>query len=96
MYELKKKIGKAFTSKYVGTGSSSYEKRIYQAAVPQMLVNTAIRDKIEKYSRSRQAIDDNSCTMLRRKMRYLHVVFLRQKKKYRHTHSYYLVLIVPP
>jgi len=27
MYELKKKIGKVFTSKFVGTGPSSYEKK---------------------------------------------------------------------
>ena len=27
MYELKKKIGKALTSKSVGTGPSSYEKK---------------------------------------------------------------------
>jgi hypothetical protein len=40
MYELKKKIGKVFTSKYVGTGPSSYEKRIYRAAVSQRLRNT--------------------------------------------------------
>ena len=33
MYELKKKNGKVFTSKSVGTGPSSYEKRIYQATV---------------------------------------------------------------
>jgi hypothetical protein len=26
-----KKIGKVFTSKFVGTGPSSYEKRIYRA-----------------------------------------------------------------
>jgi hypothetical protein len=32
MYELKKKIGKVFTSKFVGTGPLSYEKRIYRAA----------------------------------------------------------------
>ena len=32
MYELKKN-GKVFTSKSVGTGPSSYEKRIYRAAV---------------------------------------------------------------
>jgi len=32
MYELKK-IGKVFTSKSVGIGPSSYEKRIYRAAV---------------------------------------------------------------
>jgi len=27
MYELKKKFGKAFTSKFVETGPSSYEKK---------------------------------------------------------------------
>jgi len=28
MYKLKKKIGKVFASKYVGTGPSSYKKKI--------------------------------------------------------------------
>jgi len=41
MYELNK-IGKAFTSKFVGTGSSSYKKRIYRAAVSQRLRNTKL------------------------------------------------------
>jgi hypothetical protein len=41
MYELKK-IGKEFTSKSVGTGPSSYEKRIYLAAVSQRLRNTGL------------------------------------------------------
>ena len=41
MYELKK-IGKVLTSKSVGTGPSSYEKRIYRAAVSQRLRNTAL------------------------------------------------------
>jgi len=44
MYELKKKIGKVLTSKSVGTGPSSYEKRIYRAAVSQRLRNTALND----------------------------------------------------
>ena len=35
-----KKIGKVFTSKFVGTGPLSYEKRIYRAAVSQRLRNT--------------------------------------------------------
>ena len=39
MYELKKN-GKAFTSKFVGTGLTSCEKRIYRAAVLQRLRNT--------------------------------------------------------
>jgi len=42
MYELKK-IGKLFTSKFVGTGPSSYEKRIYRAAVSQTLRNTGLK-----------------------------------------------------
>jgi len=40
MYELKN--GKVFTSKFVGTGPSSYEKRIYRAAVSQRLRNTVL------------------------------------------------------
>ena len=39
MYELKK-MERYFTSKSVGTGPSSYEKRIYRAAVSQRLRNT--------------------------------------------------------
>jgi len=39
-----KKIGKVFMSKFVGTGPSSYEKRIYRAAVSQRLRNTAPDD----------------------------------------------------
>jgi len=38
-----KKIGKVFTSKFVGTGPSSYEKRIYRVAVSQRLRNTGIK-----------------------------------------------------
>ena len=41
MYELKKN-GKVQTSKSVGTGPSSYEKRIYRAAVSQRLRNTVL------------------------------------------------------
>ena len=41
MYKLKKNR-KVFTSKFVGTGPSSYEKRIYRAAVSQRLKNTAL------------------------------------------------------
>ena len=41
MYELKK-IGKVFSSKFVGTGPSSYNKRIYRATVSQRLRNTAV------------------------------------------------------
>ena len=37
-----KKNWKIFTSKFVGTGSSSYEKRIYWAAVSQRLRNTGL------------------------------------------------------
>jgi len=39
-----KKIGKVLTSKSVGTGPSSYEKRIYRAAVSQNLRNTGLSE----------------------------------------------------
>jgi len=41
MYDLKKN-GKVFSSIFVGTGPSSYEKRIYRAAVSQRLRNTGV------------------------------------------------------
>jgi hypothetical protein len=41
MYELKKTV-KVFTSKFVGTGPSSYEKRICRAAILQRLRNTGV------------------------------------------------------
>ena len=48
MYELKK-IGKVFTSKFVGTGSLSYKKRIYRAAVSQRLRNTDVKNEHFEY-----------------------------------------------
>jgi len=36
------KNGKVFTSKFVGIGPSSYEKRIYRAAALQSLRNTDV------------------------------------------------------
>jgi len=36
------KNGKLFMSKFVGTGPSSYKKRIYQASVSQSLRNTGL------------------------------------------------------
>jgi hypothetical protein len=39
---LKKKIGKVFTSKLVGTGPLFYKKRIYRAVVSQRLRNTEL------------------------------------------------------
>jgi len=47
-----KEIGKVFTSKSVGTGPSSYEKRIYRAAVSQRLRNTGI-DLIKPFDQFR-------------------------------------------
>jgi len=46
MYQLKKN-GQVFTSKFVETGPSSYEKRIYRAAVSQRLRNNGIDNNIE-------------------------------------------------
>jgi len=42
MHDIKK-IGNVFTSKSVGTGPSSYKKRIYRVAVSQRLRNTGLR-----------------------------------------------------
>ena len=50
MYELKN-IGKVFTSKFVGTGPSSYKKRIYCAAVSQRLGHTDLYVTYECYCR---------------------------------------------
>ena len=36
------KNGKVFTSKFVGTGPSPYEKRIYRTVVSQRLRNTVL------------------------------------------------------
>jgi len=43
MCELEE-IGKVFTSKFIGIGPSSYEKRIYRSAVSLSLRNTTIED----------------------------------------------------
>jgi len=40
-----KKIGKLFTSKFVGTGPSSYKNIIYRAAVSQRLRNTSVEPR---------------------------------------------------
>ena len=40
------KNGKVFTNKFVGTGSSSYEERVYRAVVSQRLRNTALEVQI--------------------------------------------------
>ena len=53
MYELKKNV-KLFTSKFVGTGPSSYEKRIYRTAVSQRFRNTALINLVTSYSRGEQ------------------------------------------
>jgi len=44
-----KKIGKVLTGKFVGTGPSSYKKRIYRAAVSQRLRNTGLDDSRGRY-----------------------------------------------
>jgi len=53
MYELKKMERYLFTSKFVGTGPSSYEKRIYRTAISQSLRNTGIKHIGKKSARRR-------------------------------------------
>ena len=67
MYELKKN-GKVFTSKFVGTGPSSYKKRIYRAAVSQRLRNTGVEDinsslgkKLQEFYGTRKLINVFTC-----------------------------------
>jgi len=52
-----KKIGKVLTSKFVGTGPSSYEKRIYRAAVLQRLRNTDLDECQSSGVRERASVD---------------------------------------
>jgi len=61
-----KKNGKVFTCKFVGTGPSSYEKRIYRAAVSQRLRNTAlIYTRVTIYY-SRESKDDRQVSTVDR------------------------------
>jgi hypothetical protein len=46
-----KKIGKLFTSKFVGFGPSSYKKGLYRAAVSQRLRNTGLEGCLSDGSR---------------------------------------------
>ena len=55
-----KKNGKVFTSKSVGTGPSSYEKRIYRAAVSQRLRNTVLQHACLTFER-RYAKEERVC-----------------------------------
>jgi len=61
MYELKK-MERYLRVKFVGTGPSSYEKKIYRTAVSQRLRNTAIEVRIGKKGtrgrRRKQLMDD--------------------------------------
>jgi len=57
MCELKKN-GKVFTSKFVGTGPSSYEKRIYRAAVSQRLRNIGTKNPSLHYFHLRNIISN--------------------------------------
>ena len=59
------KIGKVFTNKFVGTGPSSYDKRIYRAAVSQRLRNTDLKNaytEFHKYPTNGLVADTRSQT----------------------------------
>ena len=61
MYEFKKN-GKVFTSKFVGTRPSTYEKRVYRAAVSQVLRNTALENEFLKLLLHVKCISRNSAS----------------------------------
>ena len=72
MYELEKKNRKVLTSKSVGTGPSSYEKRIYRAAVSQRLRNTGLEDSIAvPYHKGSRLLHSN----VRSALKSVHAVF---------------------
>ena len=56
-----KKNGKLFTSKSVGTGPSSYEKRIYRATVSQRLRNTGLTNSNSKKKKGKYSEGCNMC-----------------------------------
>ena len=59
-----KKNGKVFTSKFVWTVPSSYEKRNYRAAVSQRLSNTGL-DGVERFCvkwRSTEIFAEEGCS----------------------------------
>ena len=82
MYELKK-MGAVFTSKFVGTGPSSYEKRIYRAAVSQRLRNTGIVKPLKHGSspalEGKQACESE--TRHRQIRSFAHRVYIRQLQR---------------
>jgi hypothetical protein len=78
MYELKK-IGNVFTSKFVGTGPSSYEKRIYWAVVSQRLRNPSL-NCLTSYT---SFISCKGCTYIGAEMTSIMVYLLTHKP-----HSY--------
>jgi len=60
-----KKIGKVFTSKFVGTGPSSYKKCIYRAAVSQRLRNTDVHDsRIRNFRRNAVVMKVNDVAII--------------------------------
>ena len=48
------KNGKVFTSKFVGNGPSSYEKRIYRAAISQSLRNIGLKVPLLRFLKKKE------------------------------------------
>ena len=74
---LSKYIGKVLTSKSVGTGPSSYEKRIYRAAVSQRLKNTDLQRFVALIFLHPQVRRERGRTCFCRKVRDLKIVILK-------------------
>ena len=83
MYELQK-IGNLLKSKSVLTGPSSYEKRIYRAAVSQRLRNTDLQHSFSTCGK-RNTVGTQSTvywhsTLLRKKMNTKKYIYMNFKK----------------
>jgi len=70
-----KKNGKVFTSKFVGTGPSAYEKRIYWAAVSQRLRNTDL-ERSREISKQFSGFITHFCPHLFRVIRFSFRMYL--------------------
>ena len=80
-----KKFGKVFTSKFVGTGPSSYEKSIYRGVVSQRLRNTDL-DK-GKYPKESSAVKLHLNASTENKKKYSNLIkyhFLNRPTSTRH------------
>jgi len=96
MCGLEKKIGKVFTSKFVGTGLSSYKKRIYRAAVSQKLRNTTLHSAEKSFGGGARHLNVSRplcnkrifCETKTVTLRYKQYFLQKKRRSFRMSHKY--------